>query len=144
MHNFVDNENETWGVHIDPYTARRVRNAVGFDLLATFTAEALSKLADDPALLVDVLYVVCREQADARGVTPEGFGSRLIGDAVESATDALLRALADFFPKWKRAILLRVLELTREAVDRDAALTEAALEDGAVDRAVLAALTRGA
>ena len=61
----------------------------------------LEKLINDPILLCDVIYCVCMEEADSRGVSDEDFGRAMAGDAIELATTALLEELVDFFPLGK-------------------------------------------
>ncbi|MCJ7543370.1 MAG: hypothetical protein MUP47_02200 [Phycisphaerae bacterium] len=94
-----------WNVAIDVNALRRLRAAVHVDLMEAIQGDLLDKLAADPVLLVDVLWVLCREQAEAAGITDEQFGGAVIGDVIEAATDALLEELADFFPQRRRKVL---------------------------------------
>jgi hypothetical protein len=64
-------------------------------------------------LLVDVLYAVCKEEADSRNVSDEEFGRSMAGDAIEFATAALLDEIIDFFPEAKRKVFRRILDATR-------------------------------
>ena len=72
-------------------------------------------MTGDPVLLVDLLYCICKVQADAAGVTDEEFGAGLAGDSIQAATDAFLDELIDFFPLGKRQILRRAWTRLQEA-----------------------------
>ena len=63
-------------------------------------------LSTDPMLMCDILFAVCKPEA---GLSAEDFGCGLAGDAIEFATDALLEAITDFFPRSRRQLLSAVL-----------------------------------
>ena len=110
MSTFKDNSGREWSVNLDGPTIREVRK-LGIDLAAV-DGSASEKLRDDPVLLVDSLWVICRAQAQAVRVTDSDFGKSLVGDAIEFATEALI----DFsvFPKNRRFTPERFAELTVE------------------------------
>ena len=139
---FTDNQGDNWLVFIDSYTARAARKELGYNLLATFSEERLLELVDDPAMVVDLVYLACREQCQQRGVSDRDFGRRLIGDAVDDATGALLRALADFFPTAKRQVLRKVLARAEEFQKNETRSLEEALATGEIDRAIEAGMQR--
>lgn len=137
---FTDNAGDAWLVFIDTYAVRDVRKQLGYDLLETFTEGRLLQLAGDPALVVDIVYVVCREQAEKRGLADREFGRRLIGDAVDGATTALLRALADFFPTPKRKVLEKILQKADQWTETETQSLRDVLETGELDRRLDAAM----
>jgi len=94
MPTFQDNQGRTWTITATPPGLRRVRDLLGIDLTVSGQAgfREFNKLADDPMLLVNTLYVLCQEQADAAGVSDEEFGQSLVGYAIEDATRAMLGA----------------------------------------------------
>jgi hypothetical protein len=98
MQTFRDNAGRSWTVAIDVATVKRVRSMIGFDLLSVLDGNGVDKLVSDPVLLVDVVYAVCRPDADRLGVTDEDFGRAMAGDAIELATKALLEDLVSFCP----------------------------------------------
>lgn len=106
MGRFTDNRGNDWVVEVTVSTIKRVRSLTDVDLLDTEGGQILKDLASDPILLADVLYAVCKPQADERDISDEEFGEGLAGDAIANATDALLEALSDFFPG-RRAELLK-------------------------------------
>jgi hypothetical protein len=80
----------------------RVKAATGVDLAAAMEdrgklAELLFK--DMGRKLAEVLYELTAEQVEAAGLTPDDWAHRFDGATVERATEALLGAIADFFPR---------------------------------------------
>ncbi len=117
MHTFADNLGRTWYVAINVATIRRVRAALDVDLyqLVDDGMQELGKLVSDPVRLADVLYVLCKEDADGKNITDEDFGRALGGDAITAAAEALVEELVDFFPEERsRAALRRVIEAGRQ------------------------------
>ena len=86
MQTFRDNAGRTWTVAIDVAAIKRVRSLIGYDLLAVLDGTGTQALVSDPVLLVDVLYALCRPEADRLAVTDEDFGRSMAGDAIEHAT----------------------------------------------------------
>ncbi len=116
MATFKDAEGRLWEVDLNVAVLKRVRSILDVDLtrlLEEDEAEAtlLERLCTDPVLLVDVLYVVCREQAKAEGVSDEQFGCAMASDVISDAADALMDAIVVFTPDPRqRARLKRVRE----------------------------------
>jgi len=121
---FQDSKGATWDVALNTTSIKRVKNTLGIDLLdvVSKSSSVLTTLQEDPMVLVDTLYVVCKEQADARGVSDEAFGCGFDGNAIEAATEALIEGLINFFPPRRREILRKVLLKMTEA-------EEAAMEE---------------
>ena len=98
MQTYRDNAGRTWTVAIDVAAIKRVRALIGYDLLSMLNGNGSQRLITDPVLLVDVLYALCRPEADRLSVTDEDFGRSMAGDAIEHATQALLEELVSFCP----------------------------------------------
>ena len=98
MKPFTDNANRTWTVTINVDAIKRVRSLLEIDLLKVLDdgCKLLADLHDDPVLLVDVLYCLCKTQADSQNLTDEDFGRAMFGDAILHAHKALIEELADF------------------------------------------------
>jgi hypothetical protein len=121
MKTFKDNAGRTWIVAINVAAIKRVRGLAGVDLfgLVDDGFKGLAKLLGDPIELVDVLYVLCKDEADKIGVSDEDFGRAMAGDAIGSASDAFLEELTDFFPDPRvRAGLRKLIETSRKVRDR--------------------------
>lgn len=135
MKAFTDNAGRTWDVEINVAAIKRVRGLVGVDLLEIVEGTLIEKLIRDPVLLCDVIYAVCKPQADQRSVSDEDFGRSMAGDAIEHATTALLEELVSFCPSPRdRKNLGRVLEATRELMDRARDLIEQRLDAGVLEQ----------
>lgn len=100
MHRFCDNAGRTWVVSINVTAIKRVRGLVGIDLykLIDDGFRPLGTLVADPVQLADVLYCLCKDEADAKQISDEDFGRALAGDAITLAADAFVEELIDFFP----------------------------------------------
>ena len=121
MKPFNDSVNRTWTVTINVDAIKRVRSLLGIDLLKVLDdgCRLLADLHDDPILLVDVLYCLCKPQADLQKITDEDFGRAMFGDAILHAHTAFIEELADFFPSARqRAALKKVIGKTNQVVDR--------------------------
>jgi hypothetical protein len=114
MKTFTDNAGRTWTVAISIDSIKRVKGLLSVNLLDAIEGKLLERLVADPVLLCDILYVLCKPQADAAGVSDEDFGRAMAGDAIEAATTAFLEELADFFPKGKRELLQKALGKLRK------------------------------
>jgi hypothetical protein len=100
MQTFTDNAGRTWTVAINVAAVKRVRGLVNIDLykLVDDGFKPLGELIADPVQLADVLYCLCKDEADARDVSDEDFGRALYGDAITMAAEAFVEELIDFFP----------------------------------------------
>jgi len=127
MKTFKDNAGRTWSVSVDVDAIRRVRTALKVNLTSTDFAAVLEQLLSDPVLLCDVLYVICKPEADRQKISDEDFGRSMAGDAIEHATAAFLEELANFTPNPRdRARVQRVIramwdlaEKTRDVAERN-------------------------
>lgn len=124
MRQFRDNAGRTWVIQVHVSAIKRVRGLLGIDLYAVVMDsksengqnifEGLGKLLGDPIQLVDVIYCLCKDEADKLGITDEDFGRSMAGDAIGLATDAFLGELVDFFPDPQvRLGIKRVLEASK-------------------------------
>jgi hypothetical protein len=156
MQQFKDSANppRLWNVSINVGTVKRVKMLLPeIDLLEISTQKSkdepplIVRLAVDVCLLCDVLYAICKPQADALQVTDEQFGEAMGGDALSEGQQALMGELTDFFQKLGRteqATVVRqagtMIEATIAAADkRIKTLDMAMLSDSAVGKLFTAA-----
>jgi hypothetical protein len=108
---------------------KRVRALCDFDLAAIYNkdAVAIAKIEHDPVLLGDIIYSLCKPEADKAGMTDEQFGELLAnGDIIANATEAMLKALADFSRSPVRKMLNRAIETSKKLeAENDRKLEEA-------------------
>lgn len=135
MRTFKDNEGREWTVRVTVDAVKRVRSLCEVDLLAVVSDQGklLDRLVDDPVLLCDVIYAVCRPEAEKREVSDEAFGRSMAGDAIDVATQSLLEELADFFPSARRTLIHRVVEKLRRYRGKAMEAALGRLDDPALD-----------
>lgn len=143
MHSFRDCAGREWELAVNVAAIKRVRGLAGVDLYGLLAdgLGPLDALLADPCKFVDVLYCLCKDQADRQVVTDEAFGVALGGDALARAAEAFMEELIDFFPdprardqlrlvvaKARQVRDLLVATATRriEAIDPEAAAREMA------------------
>jgi len=135
MRSFKDNAGRQWSVEINVAALKRVRGLTGTDLMQVIEGTLIEKLIRDPVLLCDVVYALCKPEADTRSVSDEDFGKAMAGDAIEAATTAVLEELVGFCPSPRdRANLGRVLQATTKVMERARDLVEKKLDSGELDR----------
>ena len=134
MKTFVDNAGRTWTVTINVDAIKRVRDLVQVNLLEVVEGKLLERLISDPILLCDVIYAVCKVDADARNVTDVDFGRAMAGDAIDGATTALLEELVSFFPQGRRRVLSKALGKLRSLETAALNLVETRLDSPELDR----------
>ena len=135
MRQFTDTKERVWDVELNVRQMKRVRDVLGIDLVNVIQAgkdgavatDTLDRVANDPILLVDILWVLCEGQAKAAGVTDDDFGSSLAGDSIADATRAFLDELVDFFPGARRLFLKKAVDLARKYETENLEVLEKAL-----------------
>jgi hypothetical protein len=150
MKSFTDNAGRVWTLAVNVAAIKRVRAICDVDLNSIVemdadnkpSAKLLERLSTDPVLLVDVLYAVCKPEADAKNIGDEDFGRAMAGDAIDHATAALLDEIIDFFPEAKREAFKKILSATRrfEAIARKR--METLLADGSFEDSLVSELER--
>ena len=143
MATFNDKAGRAWTVAVNVDAIKRVRSLLGVDLMDAVGGELLERLVADPVLLCDVIYALCKPEADARSVSDEEFGRAMAGDAIEAATTALLEELTDFFPSRRRRLLKRAMEKMDRLQELALQAAEARLESGEFEERLRAELESG-
>ena len=98
-------------------------------------------------LLGDVLFAICKPQADQQDVDDEAFAEGLAGDSIDEACKALVDALVAYFPESRRRLLRKAADKQKmietrglEAIEQTAGRSES----GGPDRRGSGTQTRGA
>jgi len=137
MHTFTDNAGRVWTIAVNVATIKRVQGLLKINLykLLDDNFKGLGELLGDIIQLVDVLYCLCKEEAEARKVSDEDFGRAMFGDAIHQATEAFLEELIDFFPDPKvRRSLRKIIAESRKVRGRMLDRAEQVLESFDADR----------
>ena len=137
MRNFKDNRGRSWQIALNVYEMKRVRAILGVDLVNVIAlgkdgkvqVDLIDRIANDPCLLVDILWVLVEAEAKEQGVSDVDFGSSLAGAAIEEATKAFLDELVDFFPGARRLFLKKAVEVSRQFGEEMTAVLERTLAD---------------
>jgi hypothetical protein len=118
MKQFRDNKGRTWDIAGSLGAWERVKLNAGVDMttLAT-TRECLTQLAD-AFTLGHVLYQLCAEQCEARGVSPEEFANGFDADVLNESLNALVKEAIFFCRKQIQPALMRLWNRAVEA-DRE-------------------------
>ena len=140
MRTFTDNAGRTWTIDVHVTAIKRVKSLTNVNLLDLGEGKLLEQLSSDPVLLVDVLYALCKPEADARHISDEDFGMAMAGDAIDHATTALLEELVDFFPGWRRQILAKALRKLDALKAKALAVISKRLDDPRLDQQLEALL----
>ncbi len=137
MQKFIDRRGRVWIVDIDNTTLRRVKALTDVRLLDAIDGDLVTRLSSDPLLLGDVLFAICKPQADQQDVDDEAFAEGLAGDSIDEACKALVDALVAYFPESRRRLLRKAADKQRMIETRGLAAIEKRLDDpNLVDRIV--------
>ena len=134
MKTFNDNAARSWIVQVNVDAIKRVRDLAQVNLLEVVEGKLLERLISDPILLCDVIYCLCKPEADAKSVSDVEFGRAMAGDAIDGATTALLEELVDFFPQAKRRVLAKALAKLQKLQTAALAAVETRLDSPELDR----------
>ncbi len=125
-----------WFLPIDGPTLKEIRDTLQVNL-TTLDGSGYEQLANDPITLVDVLYIICREQCERLQISDRDFGRRMAGETIDRATNALIEAIANFFPQSRRALIKAFAAKNRKVID----LAVKKLDDPQVEDALEKSLT---
>lgn len=136
MHCFIDKNNTKWNIELNVGTAKRVLAETGVDLVNILDFDGdkkeksvLEKLSDDPCLLVDVLFSLCREQAKERSVDDFTFATLFDGETVVKATDVLMEEIISFSPPVRQKVLNKIYQTTKSLTGKMEMEVEKVLND---------------
>lgn len=142
MKTFKDSQGREWTVAINVDAIKRVRSLLNVDLLEVTDGKLLERIASDEVLMVDLVYVLVKPEADAKGVTDEDFGRSMAGDAIDAAYAAFLEELTGFFRNpARRALLKKALAKLDQLEAKVLERAEKKLESGELEAMVERELT---
>lgn len=130
MASFKTTDGAEWIVSVNVATVKRVRDSTGIDLLSIMTdGKTVAGLFADSVKLAEVLAAAIWPGLRQAGKSAEDFMAVLNGPALESATEALMREIANFSREPQRSLLLAAIDkVMAESEKMDAAGAAAALE----------------
>lgn len=140
MRTFQDSAGRTWTIAVTVDAVKRVRDLLKEDLLDI--ERVFPRLLADPILLCDVVYCVCKPQADAERITDVDFARAMAGDVIAHAKAALVEELVDFFPEASQRETLRLaIQRYAELSARTKELIKARLSSPTLTKEIEAALS---
>lgn len=139
MPTFKTADGREYIVRIDAPKIRDVRTDLDVDLGALDFGPVAQRLSADPVLLVDVLWVLCRDQCNTANINAKQFGESLIGDTIDAAAEALVRARADFSPTRMRSLILKTMETGNRIREKAAQMATERLDDPEIEARIMAA-----
>lgn len=113
---FTDGKGESWRIGLTIGKIKEVREKVvdregkAVDLFEYVNGSLAYLLHVDPVIFADILWVLCRDEAEGRRLNKEAFTERLIGDTLEEAESAFVEAFVDFFPKAQQGQVRKIAE----------------------------------
>lgn len=112
---FQDKNGRSWEPEINVVTIGRVRDKLKINLLELMLPNnTLESRLADPCLLVDILYLLCKEQAEAIGISDTDFGIAQTMDGIEQAWLGVLEGLVLFSPSGLRPAHQKVLAKAKQ------------------------------
>ncbi|MFO0880739.1 MAG: hypothetical protein U0840_25685 [Gemmataceae bacterium] len=97
MRRFADETGREWLVRVDVSKLKRWRDQLGIDF-AQVSQDGFASIFGDQIRFAQMMYQTCRTQSEQAGVTEESFLELMAGDTLESAQEAWMLAVVDFFP----------------------------------------------
>ena len=131
MSRFTDGKGTEWKVSLDVGVIQQVKDETGVDLsVISKDTSWITAIFADPGKLVSILHILCEDQIKELNLTPRDFARRFTGEVLEPAGDALVGAIADFFPRSRiaKAIRENLPKLWRKAEDQMIRKIEAAMD----------------
>jgi len=150
---FKDANGRDWALDINLDARNQVKERVKieidgqevpFDLLDVKAAQRIAVIGDmqEAATVGQVLWALCREQAEKANIDERSFYKAIKGDVWDAACDALKRELVDFFPKDRRTLLASAMEKAEQIRAMLIEQSTARLSSGEIETQVKAEMER--
>ncbi len=138
MATFVDEKKNTWDIDLTIGSVKQVQKLLGVNLLDLDGGDPplLTRLGTDLVLLVDVIYVLVKEQTDKADMSDVEFGLALNGEAISAAQEAFYEELVLFFQGLGRKDLARAVKIQIEIITKTVILVEKKLSGIDVDKKI--------
>lgn len=144
MPSFRDNKDREWELRIDAPSIDKVREDYDPKFLLNDNDQdnTASRLANDPALLCHVIYVLCGKQRAERNVSLDEFYGEVIGsgEAIEAAGEAVAKAIANFTSPQKRKFIEAIAQKERQIESLAIEKALAKINDPSLQERILASL----
>lgn len=116
MASFKDVNGTVWEVSFTIGKCRTIKSAHKIDFVNAHDAKAVTAIEESDELMVAVLWMLCEEQAQGRGMDETAFAEILNGDVLADAQYAIEEALIFFSRPERRDNLRAMFEKKRGAI----------------------------
>tara|TARA_R110002051_G_scaffold160285_2_gene231934 strand:+ start:110 stop:601 length:492 start_codon:yes stop_codon:yes gene_type:complete len=127
MSSFKDTEGRLWSFNCNVFTLARCKSEAGVDLASAIEqgSKVIEEITEDVSIFFAVLCSLLKDQMKEAGVDEQGLGEAINDeDIVIEATQAMVRAIIDFFPPKRSKALRKAFDqlwnLTREKAELEA------------------------
>lgn len=111
MKPFQTSDGAKYEIAVNVATVKRVRDLTGINLLGLVgDQKAVSDLFEDDVKFCEVLCAVVRPQLEAAGKSDDDFFAAINGDVIETAAEALLAEIVNFFQEPRRTLLKTAMD----------------------------------
>lgn len=131
-----DKEGREWHTTITVNTVRRVRELTDVLLTDAADSDLIERLYGDVLMLCDVLYAVCKPEADKRGIDAEAFGELLANETIDEACESFMGDLIRFFPSGRRQRAERILAAAKGVETERVRLVEEKMTPERLDQVI--------
>lgn len=109
MHSFKDAKGRKWDVKLDGWQLVKIQERFKADLK---NPEHVVQVSKNFALVIQIVYVLCEEQAKQRKVTEQDFCKSLDNRAIDEAAEAYIGEVIPFLPLVYRELMTEVMDAT--------------------------------
>lgn len=124
---FKDSQDREWIVRLTGPVIRDIQDTFGFKL-TELDADPINQLANDPAMFVDVLFLLCENQAKGRAMDSRAFGECL-EPGLDGPLEAVKEAIVSFFPAGKRSAIRAALKASEQVQNKAVEILSGKLTD---------------
>lgn len=111
---FKDSEDREWGLVFTIGRVRKIKE-LGIDFPKLQTGEQYLEVVGDDLLFANLLWMLCSDAGETRGISQEQFEEALAGDVLTDAEGALGGAIVNFTRSHLRKPVRTVLEKAMES-----------------------------
>lgn len=105
---------KTVDLSISAGSVELVKNQLKVSLVDLGSTGVIEKMMDDPMLLCNVMYLLCKRSCDEQKISADDFAYGLEGKEIEECTRLFIEELINFLPQSKKTILRQSLKMQNE------------------------------
>lgn len=122
MTTFKNTNGQSWNIALTFDALKRVKAMTGVELDKPDVGEPvlLERIALDCILLGEIIYAICKPQADELGLGEDDFGKAIDGEVLANIVDAFLEEWINFFHlrrhEYKATVIRKAMAEMRERI----------------------------